>query len=113
MKVVLLSGGGGGARFARGLSGILESGELTVIGNVGDDVEILGLHVSPDLDSLMYTLAGLIDRSADGVAPPRRGMRSRQPRRGEERTGSGSAIAISASTSYGAAPCARARFCPL
>jgi len=61
MKVVLLSGGGGGARFARGLSGILESGELTVIGNVGDDVEILGLHVSPDLDSLMYTLAGLID----------------------------------------------------
>lgn len=61
MKVVLLSGGGGGARFARGLAGVLEPGELTVVGNVGDDTEVLGLHVSPDLDSLLYTLAGLID----------------------------------------------------
>ena len=61
MKLVLLSGGGGGARFARGLAGVLNPGELTVIGNVGDDVEILGLHVSPDLDSLLYTLAGLLD----------------------------------------------------
>jgi len=61
VKVVLLSGGGGGARFARGLHDTLEPGELTVIGNVGDDVDILGLHVSPDLDSLLYTLAGLID----------------------------------------------------
>ena len=61
MKVVLLSGGGGGARFARGLASLLEPGELTVIGNVGDDLEILGLHVSPDLDSLLYTLGGLID----------------------------------------------------
>ena len=40
---------------------MLEPGELTVVGNVGDDVEVLGLHVSPDLDSLLYTLAGLID----------------------------------------------------
>jgi LPPG:FO 2-phospho-L-lactate transferase len=62
VKVVLLSGGGGGARFARGLAAALEPGELTVIGNVGDDVEILGLRVSPDLDSLLYTLGGLIDR---------------------------------------------------
>lgn len=61
MKVVLLSGGGGGARFARGLDDALEPGELTVIGNVGDDLEVLGLQVSPDLDSLLYTLAGLID----------------------------------------------------
>lgn len=61
MKVVLLSGGGGGARFAHGLHDALEPGELTVIGNVGDDIDILGLHVSPDLDSLLYTLAGLID----------------------------------------------------
>ena len=61
MKVVLLSGGGGGARFARGLDRILRPGELTVIGNVGDDVEILGLYVSPDLDSLLYALGGLID----------------------------------------------------
>jgi LPPG:FO 2-phospho-L-lactate transferase len=61
VKVALLSGGGGGARFARGLDGVLGPGELTVIGNVGDDLEILGLHVSPDLDSLLYTLGGLID----------------------------------------------------
>ncbi len=61
MKLVLLSGGGGGARFARGLADAVPAGDLTVIGNVGDDVEILGLHVSPDLDSLLYTLAGLID----------------------------------------------------
>jgi LPPG:FO 2-phospho-L-lactate transferase len=61
VKVALLSGGGGGARFARGLQEALGPGELTVVGNVGDDVEILGLHISPDLDSLLYTLAGLID----------------------------------------------------
>ncbi len=61
MNVVVLSGGGGGARFARGLQDALAPGELTVVGNVGDDVEVLGLHVSPDLDSLLYTLAGLID----------------------------------------------------
>lgn len=61
MRVVLLAGGGGGARLALGLQDALAPGELTVVGNVGDDVEILGLHVSPDLDSLLYTLAGLVD----------------------------------------------------
>jgi LPPG:FO 2-phospho-L-lactate transferase len=61
VKVVLLSGGVGGARFARGLDAVLEPGVLTILGNVGDDVEVLGLHVSPDLDSLLYALAGLHD----------------------------------------------------
>ena len=61
MKVALLSGGVGGARFARGLEAALAPGELTVIGNVGDDVEVLGLHVSPDLDSVLYALARLND----------------------------------------------------
>jgi LPPG:FO 2-phospho-L-lactate transferase len=61
VKVVLLSGGVGGARFARGLQDALEPGELTIVGNVGDDLEINGLHVSPDLDSILYTLAGLAD----------------------------------------------------
>jgi LPPG:FO 2-phospho-L-lactate transferase len=61
VRVVLLSGGVGGARFARGLADALAPRELTVIGNVGDDVEVLGLHVSPDLDALLYTLAGLND----------------------------------------------------
>jgi LPPG:FO 2-phospho-L-lactate transferase len=61
MKVVCLSGGVGGAKLAAGLQDALAPGELTVIGNVGDDLEVLGLHVSPDLDSLLYALAGLND----------------------------------------------------
>jgi LPPG:FO 2-phospho-L-lactate transferase len=61
VRAVLLSGGGSGARFARGLAAAPVLGELTVVGNVGDDLEIVGLHVSPDLDSLLYTLAGRID----------------------------------------------------
>ena len=61
MRIVLLAGGGGGARFARGLDAILAPGELTVVGNVGDDLDVLGVHVSPDLDSLLYALGGLID----------------------------------------------------
>jgi LPPG:FO 2-phospho-L-lactate transferase len=59
--IVVLSGGVGGARFVRGLIDAIPPADVTVIGNVGDDVEILGLHVSPDLDSLVYTLAGLHD----------------------------------------------------
>jgi LPPG:FO 2-phospho-L-lactate transferase len=61
MKVVALSGGVGGARFLRGLVEVVAQRDLTVIGNVGDDVEVLGVHVSPDLDSILYALAGLSD----------------------------------------------------
>ncbi len=61
MRVVCLSGGVGGAKLARGLHDVLGPGELTVVGNVGDDLEVLGLHVSPDLDSVLYALAGLND----------------------------------------------------
>jgi LPPG:FO 2-phospho-L-lactate transferase len=61
VKVVVLSGGVGGARFVRGVVDVLDSRDVTVIGNVGDDVEVLGLHVSPDLDSILYALAGLND----------------------------------------------------
>ncbi len=61
MKVVLLSGGVGGAKLASGLYDALEPGGLTVVGNVGDDLEVLGLNVSPDLDSVLYALAGLND----------------------------------------------------
>jgi LPPG:FO 2-phospho-L-lactate transferase len=59
--VVVLSGGVGGARFVRGLVDLVGPGSVTVIGNVGDDDEFYGLHVSPDLDSLIYALAGLND----------------------------------------------------
>ncbi len=61
MNVVLLSGGVGGAKLAAGLHDVLAPGELTIVGNVGDDLEVLGLHVSPDLDSVLYGLAGLND----------------------------------------------------
>jgi LPPG:FO 2-phospho-L-lactate transferase len=55
-EVVVLSGGIGGARFVRGLLDVVAPREVTVIGNVGDDTAVHGLHVSPDLDSLLYTL---------------------------------------------------------
>ena len=61
MKVTVLSGGVGGARFVRGLVDVVEPRDVTVVGNVGDDVEVLGLHVSPDLDSIVYALAGVND----------------------------------------------------
>jgi LPPG:FO 2-phospho-L-lactate transferase len=61
VKVVVLSGGVGGARFVRGLVDVLPPADVTVIGNVGDDVEVLGMYVSPDLDSILYALAGLND----------------------------------------------------
>jgi LPPG:FO 2-phospho-L-lactate transferase len=51
----------GGARFVRGVVDVAGGGMTSVIGNVGDDVEVLGLHVSPDLDSILYALAGLAD----------------------------------------------------
>jgi LPPG:FO 2-phospho-L-lactate transferase len=60
-EVVVLSGGVGGARFVRGLVDVVGPESVTVVGNVGDDDEFYGLHVSPDLDSLVYALAGLND----------------------------------------------------
>ena len=61
MKVVLLAGGLGGSRFARTLTETLAPRDVTVVGNVGDDLEVSGLHVSPDLDTILYTLAGVLD----------------------------------------------------
>ena len=63
--VVALSGGVGGAKLARGLDRVLAPGGLTVIVNTADDFDHLGLHVSPDLDSVLYALAGL-DNAATG-----------------------------------------------
>jgi LPPG:FO 2-phospho-L-lactate transferase len=61
-SVVALSGGIGGAKLALGLYRVLPPGALTVIANTGDDFEHLGLSISPDLDTLLYTLAGLDNR---------------------------------------------------
>ncbi len=57
----MLTGGVGGARFLRGLVDAVDPADVTAIVNVGDDVEVLGLAVSPDLDSVLYALAGLGD----------------------------------------------------
>lgn len=61
MRVALLAGGVGGARFARGLVAAAGPENVTAIVNVGDDFEHWGLSISPDLDTVLYTLAGRID----------------------------------------------------
>ena len=57
--IVALSGGIGGAKLALGLAGVLAPGDLTIVANTGDDFTHLGLAISPDIDTLLYTLAGL------------------------------------------------------
>ncbi len=61
MRVTALAGGTGAAKLLRGLAACLAPADLTVVGNTGDDAEIWGLHVSPDLDSVLYALAGVLD----------------------------------------------------
>jgi LPPG:FO 2-phospho-L-lactate transferase len=68
-KVVLLAGGVGASRLAVGLKMVAEPSKLTIISNVGDDEDVLGLHVSPDIDIMTYALAGMADESKGwGVA---------------------------------------------
>jgi LPPG:FO 2-phospho-L-lactate transferase len=61
VKIALLSGGVGGSRFAEAVVESIPPEDVTIVGNVGDDLEVLGLRVSPDLDSVVYRLAGLAD----------------------------------------------------
>src|SRR6266566_3974347 len=61
--IVVLAGGVGAARFLQGLVQVVPQEHLTVIGNTGDDRDFYGLHVSPDLDIVMYTLAGVVDET--------------------------------------------------
>jgi LPPG:FO 2-phospho-L-lactate transferase len=61
MRIAVLAGGVGAARFLRGLKSAVPDAGITVIGNTGDDISLFGLHVSPDLDTVMYTLGGGID----------------------------------------------------
>ncbi|MEU5158959.1 2-phospho-L-lactate transferase [Streptomyces sp. NPDC020875] len=61
MRIVVLAGGIGGARFLRGLKRAAPEAEITVIGNTGDDIHLFGLKVCPDLDTVMYTLGGGIN----------------------------------------------------
>jgi len=61
--IVVLAGGVGAARFLEGLVQVVPQERLTVIVNTGDDRDFYGLHVSPDLDIVMYTLAGIVDEA--------------------------------------------------
>ncbi|WP_326650298.1 MULTISPECIES: 2-phospho-L-lactate transferase [unclassified Streptomyces] len=61
MRIVVLAGGIGGARFLRGLKQAAPEADVTVIGNTGDDIHLFGLKVCPDLDTVMYTLGGGIN----------------------------------------------------
>jgi LPPG:FO 2-phospho-L-lactate transferase len=61
MKVTALAGGTGAAKLLRGLVRVVDPGDVTIIGNTGDDAQVWGLHVSPDLDTVMYALGGRLD----------------------------------------------------
>ena len=61
IKYIALSGGVGGAKLALGLEKIIQSENLMIVGNVGDDFRHFGLHISPDIDTLLYTLSGKSD----------------------------------------------------
>ena len=69
-RVVALSGGIGGAKLSLGLYRVLPPDTLTVIVNTGDDFDHLGLRICPDLDTTLYTLAGLANTRAR-LGPPR------------------------------------------
>jgi len=67
--IAVLAGGVGAAKFLRGLISVIDPSSITVIGNTADDEEFLGLHVSPDLDTVVYTLADAVDPEAGwGIA---------------------------------------------
>jgi LPPG:FO 2-phospho-L-lactate transferase len=63
VRLVALAGGTGAAKLLRGLDALVPPGTLTIVGNTGDDEAIWGLHVSPDLDTVCYTLGGRIDEA--------------------------------------------------
>jgi LPPG:FO 2-phospho-L-lactate transferase len=61
LRVTAIAGGTGAAKLLRGLAATLGQQALTIVGNTGDDAEVWGLHVSPDLDTVTYALAGVLD----------------------------------------------------
>lgn len=67
MRITALAGGVGAAKFLRGLSNVTDADPVTIIGNTGDDCILHGLHISPDLDIVTYTLAGLIADQGWGI----------------------------------------------
>ncbi|MFY9607341.1 MAG: 2-phospho-L-lactate transferase [Blastocatellia bacterium] len=62
MKVTALAGGVGASKFLVGLGDVMPAEDITVIGNTGDDIELFGLRICPDLDTVIYTLAGMVNQ---------------------------------------------------
>jgi LPPG:FO 2-phospho-L-lactate transferase len=72
MKVTALAGGIGAAKFLLGLANVMPPEDITIIANTGDDIKLFGLHVSPDIDTVTYTLAGVINEATGwGIASDR------------------------------------------
>ena len=98
-RVTVICGGVGAARFLRGLVDVVDPTDVTAVVNVGDDSVLHGLEISPDLDTITYTLAGaidpergwgLVDETWQAMEQVRRyadRQRHRRPRRGRERRG--------------------------
>ena len=108
--IVLLSGGTGGAKLARGLLDELGPDQLAVIANTGDDIAAFGLHVSPDPDLVTYWLAGVIDEQRGyGVEGETRARVRARRRARRRRTGSGSATPTSPPACCARRCCTRAR----
>src|ERR1051326_4653269 len=67
--ITVLAGGVGAAKFLDGLAAVVPPNKITVVANTGDDAVFHGLHISPDIDTVLYTLSGLVDRERGwGVA---------------------------------------------
>jgi LPPG:FO 2-phospho-L-lactate transferase len=84
MRVTVLAGGVGAARFLRGLIRVMPASDVTVICNVSDDFEWHGLHVSPDIDTVVYTLAGIEGEQGWGVRDDTRAALDELAALGEE-----------------------------
>ena len=113
MRITVLAGGIGAARFLRGLLAAAPEATITVIGNTGDDITLFGLRVCPDLDSVMYTLGGGSNEEQGwGRAGETFSVREELAAYGASPAGSPSVTATSPRTS-GAASCSpRAGRCP-
>jgi LPPG:FO 2-phospho-L-lactate transferase len=84
-KIVALAGGVGGAKLVQGLAAVVPAHDLTAIVNTADDFELYGLHISPDLDTVMYTLAGLANPATGwGIAGDSRATLDAIARYGED-----------------------------
>ena len=113
MRITVLAGGVGAARFLRGLVAAAPDAKITVIGNTADDITLFGLRVCPDLDTVMYTLGGGINAEQGwGRADETFGIGDELAAYGAGRPGSRSATVTSPPTSCAASCSREASRCP-